>query len=118
MALSKKISGCLLLVLLFLFSNNDVAPPCSGAANYQSEYTTLRSGHDKAVVSITKHTVLKDWIKVRYKGGETPIFDTAAHIPVVSLLIAGQTKRLSYVPFISLPYYFSYKLRGPPTGLS
>ena len=106
------------MLLLILFSNRGVVPAVPDPGDCHIKYSILTNGYDRTVVSITKHTVVKDWIKVRYKGGETPIFGAMVPIHIFSFVAGEQIKGLKYIPFVSLPYYYCSNLRGPPGYLS
>lgn len=118
MAIKGKISGILLTLLLLFIRSNGVV--CSGPepGNSLSRYSTLQKGYERTVVSFTRHTIVKDWVKVRYKGGEMPIFGVTVPIQVRPFAVVTQIRGLKYIPFVSLPYYSSSKLRGPPAYLS
>jgi hypothetical protein len=118
MTQSKNIFGRLLILLLILFSNYKVLPSTHNAADFHDKSSISNKINEKNIVLLSKHSIPKDWIKVRFKGGEIPIFSIATLIHFAPIKIAERIKGLNYVPFVSLNYDFSFKLRGPPAGLS
>jgi len=115
MARIKSAAGVVLIMLLLFFSSNregrafmpTTFPICNIAAH--SSVNSKGPG-----TTVNYPSIKKDWIKVRYIGGE--YYYNVPHVPmVVSSSPATKPFPIVYYPsFVSSSLHFLLALRGPP----
>ena len=107
----------LILVLLLLICGNrhtdHYSPPLALSSN---NATSLNAAHNTADIPafIKNHSLRKDWIKIRYMGGECKYDPFVIPIITTPAEFIENTKRAEYASVVSSFHPFLFKLRGPP----
>lgn len=112
----KSIATTLIVLLLLLFSNDQVSHLSPAGYNLFSVRPRIskRVTTAKAPADVTTHSLRKDKIRVRYMGGECGYDQTAIVIGSALKKFTDCRKEGNYVSFISSSHHFLFKLRGPP----
>ena len=116
----KSILSCFfILILAFLYNaGNTLSVGTTHVSGFHQYSISGHSANGKESVSIQKHTITKEKIKVRYKGGESPDWGFVSFIQVFPHLFIDCDFVANYSPFISTEHFSLFKLRGPPVILS
>ena len=118
MTKEKSIPVFFLILLLALFSNNNKAFSCASLTHPRNYYSPFHKVNDHETIPVAKQIHNKVWIKVRYKGGESPVFNYTPAFHFIPVVFANCIKAQHYTAFISAQNSFLFKLRGPPVSLS
>jgi hypothetical protein len=125
MAKRKSIVSSLLFLLLLFFSNNEVCnsflssgSPAFNIRSYSSihSYSLCNSGKADSGVSTNYPSIKKDWIKVRFMGGEYRFDASFSAVRVNAPAFESRVQSGDYASFISSSHHSLSKLRGPPVS--
>jgi len=118
MAKEKSIPSFFLILLLALFCNSshDFTRHIVSKSHTYSSFSG--KVNDRETHTVVKQINTKTWIKVRYKGGESPVLNYTRSINFITPVLVDRIVAQHYTSFISTQHFFLFKLRGPPTSLS
>ncbi len=118
MTKGKSIPVFFLILLLSLFSNNDKSFTGIALKHSHNHFALFLKVNDRETIPVAKQINNKVWIKVRYKGGESPAFNYTTAFHFIPNVFADCVKKQRYTAFTSTQHFLLFKLRGPPENLS
>ena len=118
MSKEKSIPSFFLILLLALYCNNSLAFTGNTLSDSHAYSSFPGKVNYRDAHLVIKQINTKTWIKIRYKGGESPVLIYTQSVKFSPLFFVDCIKAQYYTSFISTQHFFLFKLRGPPTNLS